>query len=467
MDQAVVSASSMIAELYQQSTRPRYVGVIEAIVEGVKVHRLASGQRLPTQRELAAELNMAVATVGRAYAELEKQGYLMSHVGRGTFVAVRSEESSRRTDEVGETVEMDVYRAPLPPLDDRFHAQLQRLLTLSAESVFEAVPVAGSFAHRRALTAWINSLGVEAVPDQCVITNGAQHAMMCVISELTHTGDAIATEALTDPRMKAVAERFDRRLLGIHMDADGLIPSSLEQLCLKERIAAIYVTPRCQNPTNSMLTLERRVELVAIARKHDIPIIESDIYGTLLPSGGASPIAALAPERTYFITGLARIFGPGMKIGCVISPMSDIARVRAAVGMSTGVASPILAEMAASWISDGTLEELVRWQSNEIRNRQKALERFPLLSRALSVSPSHHLWLLLPDPWRAEDFIEAAAARQVAIAPTHSFVVGRNSLPHAVRLCIGSPRTLAALELGAERLEKILSTPRRTHRDVS
>jgi DNA-binding transcriptional MocR family regulator len=226
------------------------------------------------------------------------------------------------------------------------------------------------------------------------------------------------------------------------------------------------VTPRCQNPTNAMLPLARRKELVEIARRHDLPIIESDIYGTVLLDDEVPPIATLAPERTHFVTSLGRIFGPGMKIGCVVSPLSEVPRMQAGLGMSTGFATPIAAEIAVRWLRDGTVEAMTEWQRNDIHRRLAVLTRYPLLSKARSHPMSPHVWLPLPEPWRAEEFVEAAASHRIVIAPTHSFVVGRQPLPHAVRLCIGSPLTIGSLESAADRLERILATLPRMNRDV-
>jgi len=457
----------MISDLVQTELRPRYRGVVQAVIRGIEQFKLLPGQRLPTQRELATELDMAVATVGRAYTELESQGFITSQVGRGTFVTAQRAASWETESAASAVIEMAVYRVPVPPLKGPLDAALKALLTGSIDAqVFGGAPTAGWQNHRAALNEWIQSFGIESVPDQLIVTNGGQHAAMCAISTLTHAGDLIATEMLTDPRMKSIIGYLDRRLVGIDMDADGLIPESLDAICREERVAAIYCTPRCQNPTNATLSLARRHALVEVARRHDIPIVESDIYGTVMPPDGILPIAALAPERTHFLTSLGRILGPGMKIGCVVSPLSAARRMQAGVAMSTGFATPIAAEIAAHWIHDGTVEAMTQWQREELQRRARIVAGFPILSTARAHPMSPHIWLTLPEPWRAEDFVDAAAAHKIAIAPTHSFAVGRRSLPHAVRLCIGSPANLGELETACERLERILMTSPRTSRDV-
>ena len=147
-----------------------------------------------------------------------------------------------------------------------------------------------------------------------------------------------------------------------------------------------------------------------------------------------------------------------MKVGCLVSPLNDVARTQSGVGMSTGSATLIAAEIGARWITENRLDAMIRWQQAENIRRLSLLATFPLLGMAKTDIASPHVWLPLPEQWRAEDFVEAAAADGVTIAPTHSFVVGRRPMPHAVRLCIGSPPSVEALQIACERLERLLGS---------
>jgi DNA-binding transcriptional MocR family regulator len=249
------------------------------------------------------------------------------------------------------------------------------------------------------------------------------------------------------------------------MDREGMIPDALADLCGRQRIAAIYVTTRCQNPTNATLPLARRQAIAEIARRHGLPIIESDIYGTIT-ADPEPPIAAIAPERTHFITSLGRIAGPGMKVGCLVSPLSEVARTQSGVGMSTGSATLIAAEIGSRWIAENRLDDMIRWQQAENIRRVSLLATYPLLGAARTDIFSPHVWLPLPEQWRAEDFVEAALAEGVTIAPTHGFVVGRRLMPHAVRLCIGSPLSVEALQVACERLERLLAAQPKSRFDT-
>lgn len=455
----------MLKDLIQSDLRPRYKAVVRAVIDGIAERKLAIGARLPPQRELAHQLGMAVATVGRAYAELEERGVVTSHVGRGTFIAERKPQlSARPADGDWRPHDLLTYRVQIADIPGAVERVLRDIAAEgAAETLLGFSPFEGELPHREALRVWLSGYGVSATPEQIVMTNGGQHATMAALSTITHPGQVIATEELTDPRMKAVASYLDRQLVGVRMDEDGMIPEALEELCAGgRRISAIYCTPRNQNPTNALLPLARRIAIAEIAERYQIPIIESDIYGSLRDDS-EPPIFALAPGRTYFVASLGRIAGPGLKVGCLVSPSQSAERSRSGVGMSTGSSSRLQAEVAARWIRSGRLQEMMRWQQADLLRRVSLLSAYPILGQARRRATSPHIWLNLPDPWRNEEFVEAAAAHGVAIAATHSFVVGRREIPHAVRIVLGGPATVEDLGLALDRLEAILQNPPRPH----
>ena len=449
----------MLERLRQSAGRLGYRTIMEAVIEEISERKFHPGQRLPPQREMAHDLGVAVATVSRAYTELEAQGFVASHVGRGTFVSERRETRPSVATSVQDDIDLATYRVPVPAMNDPLRKVLRTILAdLDPNRILGSAPTAGLPLHRAAMAEWlVMAARIQVGADQIVLTNGGQHAVMAALSTVTRQGQAIATEVLTDPRMKAVASFLDRRLLAIACDEHGLLPDALDHLCRTQEVAAVYCTTRNQNPTNVTLSLERRMALVEVARKFDLPIIESDIYGSL-SNDAVAPIFTIAPERTHFITSLGRIVGPGMKVGCLVSPIADVVRTQLGVAMSTGVATPIATELAARIILGGQIEAMVEWQRTENLRRVALFNAHSLLSGAITNPSSPHVWLTLPEPWRAEDFVEAAAGHGVLIAPSHSFVVGRQSVPHAVRLVLGAAQTFDHLEVACQKLHALIAT---------
>jgi DNA-binding transcriptional MocR family regulator len=301
-----------LENLTQSGGKPRARDLVRGISEAIARERLKPGERLPPQRDLAHSLGIAVGTVGRAYAELESAGLIAAHVGRGTFVVGRarrdgtggsmpeasgSEADSAEPEQAPCEIDLLTYRVPIPGLPDLVAETLREIADDDGERhLLDNSPTEGDARHRAAMSEWLKGHGLTVDPASIVLTNGGQHAAVAAISTITHPGETIATEELTDPRMKAVAGYLDRRLAGVPCDDDGMIPEALEELCRKRRIAAIYCTPRNQNPMNTTMPAARRIAIAGIAETHDLPIVESDIYGTLC-SHDDIPIAAIAPHR--------------------------------------------------------------------------------------------------------------------------------------------------------------------------
>jgi DNA-binding transcriptional MocR family regulator len=111
----------------------------------------------------------------------------------------------------------------------------------------------------------------------------------------------------------------------------------------------------------------------------------------------------------------------------------------------------------STWIRDGTADALLEARRSEAAARQ-ALAAAALAGADYEAhAVGYHLWLHLPEPWRSESFTAQAARRGVAVTPAEAFVVGRGAAPHAVRLCLGPPRTHEALSRGLRLVAETLA----------
>ena len=139
---------------------------------------------------------------------------------------------------------------------------------------------------------------------------GSQHGLTVVLATLLEPGDLLLTESLTYAGVKSVAGLLHLRLKGLPIDAQGLRPEALEEACREGGAKALYLIPTHHNPTTAVMPEERRREIVAIARAHGLAIVEDDVHG-LLPEERPRPIAALAPERSYYLTSTSKTLAPG------------------------------------------------------------------------------------------------------------------------------------------------------------
>ena len=444
---------------------PRYRALAEALTADVRDGRLAAGTRLPTHRDLAWKLGVTVGTVSRAYAEAERRGLIAGEVGRGTFV--RSPADAAMTmmppDILGEAADPDFIDLTInrPVAAGEKRAMAAGLQELAAEPDLTALldyqAPAGRLEDRIAGAAFLQSCGLTTVPEQVVATAGGQHAMACVIGALTQPGDSLAVEALTYPGLRALASLLHLRLVPIAIDDQGLIPDALDAACRAAPIRALYVMPTLHNPTTATMPASRREAVAELAQRHDLALIEDDVYGFLLDTP-LPPLAHYAPERGFYITSASKSLMPALRVGYVHAPKAQVERVAAAVRATIYSAPPLMARLVARWIRDGTVERLVREKRTET-GRRNSIARRILAGAALAADPAaSHIWLLLPEAWRADDFVAAARRRGVGIIPAAAFSVIRQP-PEAVRICLGAQTITERIERALARLAELLANP--------
>jgi DNA-binding transcriptional MocR family regulator len=279
-----------------------------------------------------------------------------------------------------------------------------------------------------------------------------------VLASIARPGDLILTEAVTYSGIKALADLLHLRLQGLPMDADGLRPDALEGACHTSSPRALFCMSTLQNPTGRTMPVARRQELGAIAQTYGLAILEDDVNG-FIPSEPLPPIAAFAPAHTFYITGTSKSLAPGLRIGFVIPPAHELERVSSTIQATTWFTAPLMAELVAQWIETGEADAMTSWKRTETAARHAIAAEIlgPWLPGRRPVS--FHLWLTLPEPWRAESFVAQARARDVAVNSVEEFLVGREPAPHAVRVCLGAALSRTKLKEGLSRLAELLSTP--------
>jgi len=447
---------------------PRYLAIADALAADVAAGRLRPGGQLPTHRDLAERLGVTVGTVSRAYAEAAHRGLVSGEVGRGSFVRNETPEFGVPAAATSQgLVDLSVNHPPTTPGEARGERLARTLAGLGRRADLARLlaypPEAGAPEHRAAGAAWIARSGLKAAPEDVLVSSGSQHGMTAVFAALLRPGDLVLTEALTYPGMKALAALLHLRLLGVAMDEQGLRPDAFAAAC-RGGAKALYCVPTLHNPTTAVMPEARRKEIAAIARAHGVVIVEDDVHGRLHEDPPA-PITAFAPELSVYLTGTAKSVAPGLRIGFMRAPRAMVPRIAAGIRATTWMAAPLMAEIVAQWIRDGTAERIVKGKRQEAAARQRlaaaVLGRFAPRAQPAA----YHLWLPLPDPWRSETFADEARRRGVAVTPAQTFMVGRGATPHAVRVCLGAPADRPLLEKGLRILAGILEgTP---HADVA
>ncbi len=440
---------------------PKYFRIVEALAEDIFAGRLGPGARLPTHRDLSARLGVTVGTVSRAYAEAERRGLILGEVGRGSFVraGARSAAALEMPDEGGpQLIELGINRPMAWLAQPAVAAAMAEMAAWDGlAELLNYDPHTGRWEHRLLGRRWLARRGLDVPAEQVLLTSGAEHGIASALMAFADPGDTVLVESLTWSGTRALASLLHLELRPVPMDGEGLLPDALEAACRASGARLLYTMPTIHNPCTASMSLERRRAVAEVARRQGLTVIEDDIWGFL---GDDTPaLSSLAPERSIYITSVSKSVAPTLRVGFAAVPIDRVARFSAASRATNWMAPPLLVELFARLDAEGEAERI----SAELR--REAVERLRLARRALDGVGYHagpasfHIWLDLPEPWRAQELVAAARQAGVALAPTELFVPGRAPTPHAVRVCLSAPADRDELERGLRLIAGLLRQP--------
>ncbi|MEL6061694.1 MULTISPECIES: aminotransferase-like domain-containing protein [unclassified Methylobacterium] len=440
--------------------KPHYRAIAEALADDIRSGRLGPGMRLPTQRALAEAVGLNFTTVSRGYVEAHKRGLIEGRVGQGTFV-VDPARSARpagpvRASRVGPVD----FTMNLPPEPDQpaLQARMRNAFAeLSGDlaNLLRYQGFGGTDDDKGAALRWLRGRGIVATRERLLICPGGHSALFGVLAQVARAGDTICAERITYPGIRTMAAHRGLRLVGLPMDRHGIDPDAFAAACTKAAPKALYLNPLLQNPTTATLPRSRREAIIAVARRYAVTIIEDDAYARICPTPPPS-FAELAPEITYYVAGLAKCLGAGLRLAYLVAPSARAALpLGGALRAATVMASPIATALTTRWITDGTAEAIVQFVRDESAARQR-LAAALLPPEAYTADPhAFHAWITLPAGWTRSAFASQGRSAGLGVVASDPFCV-TGTPPEAVRLCLGGPSTRQQITNGLERLAHAL-----------
>ncbi|WP_116131018.1 PLP-dependent aminotransferase family protein [Tropicimonas sp. IMCC34043] len=424
-------------------TRPAYRSLAQQLTAAIEAGELPPGTRLPTQRDLADSLGLSLQTVGRAYDALIRSNLIAGHVGRGTFVTARAAEGSsipfQRLERGADVIDCSM----LTPVMDDLHREAMREAMvavagrLSPDALFSFRARQSVSLHTRATLDWLQRCGIRTNADRVVTTNGCTAAITLALISVAAPGDLILCDEMSHHMLGSTARYLGLRLGTVASDNEAMDPGALAKACETSEPKALFLMPSGAHPETRVMDLNRRSEICRIARKFDLKIIENDAWGPL-EQGRPSPLAALAPDLVFYITGLTKCLMPGMRVGWLVVPDRSIHAVTSRNLALQWMATTLMSELAAHWISEGTAERLLQWQRQALarRNRiaRKVFDGLPIRSNPRGL----HVWLPLDRAWEADAFVMRARQDGIATASGRAFAMGER-YANGVRICLGAP----------------------------
>ena len=470
----------MIPLFLQPETHvPLYIQLRDQIRALVHGGDLRPGERIPASRELATQLGVHRTTVANAYAELESEGLISGHVGRGTFI--RADSAPRQisavphptsaggtlrweslfADERGEEVLTRLMQAaprgsvsfvmarpateffPIEDLRKCSNAVWRR----EGAEILQFGPSDGYPPLKQALVAMLHSEGYEAADQNLMITDGCQQALDLVCKAFLRPGDTVLVENPAYPGALAVFTGARARILGVPVNTEsgpgktpGVDVSAIEAVLMQNRVKMMVLTPDFHNPTGTTLPIAERRRLLEIAARFQVPVIEDHIYARLRARGERIP-SLMQLDRSNLVVQIdsfSKIAFPGMRVGWIVAPSNVIERLRLvkqSSNLHTGhLAQSILAEYLRRGLLGRHLERTRKAYSGRLAALEHALSHhMPSGTKWTRPEGGMCVWVELPPGFDSNELSIHTRERGVVFSPGRYFYC-QNPQPNTLRL---------------------------------
>lgn len=446
----------------------RYERYAAEIAESIRKQTLRPGDRLPSVRKASASRGISPSTVFEAYYLLEAKGLIQARPRSGYYVSARalpagdgpraSAPGKRSTrveisdlvfEVLGSVAERDVVPlgsafpgASLFPLDRLARAMGAGMRRLDPWRIVEGLP-RGSAALRRHIALRYALDGTTIHPDELIITSGALDALNLCLQAVTRPGDVVAIESPTFYAALQAIERLQLKAIEVATDPrDGIDLAALATVLAAHPVKACWLMPNFQNPLGSLMPDANKRALVDLLRKHQVPLIEDDVYGELY-YGPTRPRPAKAYDRDGLVmhcSSFSKCLAPGYRVGWVAAGRyaRQIQRLKLMTTLSAAVPSQ---EGIAEYLTHGGYDRHLRHLRHALEvqqalTRQAIARHFPAGTRVTQPEGGYFLWVELPPSIDALALHQQALLHDISIAPGQLFSNDRR-FKHFIRINYG------------------------------
>ncbi len=466
--------------------RPLYVQLADRLVAAIESDEFTPGERLPAMRDLARKLDCALVTVSQAYELLATRGRVIARPGKGTYVASppnRAEPFARRWEpDVGrfargarlEGVMERLTRGTEPgainlasghpapetfPLHD-FARAFHRTLLDDSPELMQYRSSTGDLDLCAKLASLLVGRGCRADAGDVIVCSGAQQAADIVATVVLDARSVVASESPTYWGSLGVFDARGVTYVEVRGDDDGVRTDDVERVFTEYRPRLFYVNPIAQNPTGAVLPARRAKQIVALARRYDVVVLEDQTGWQLTYDAPAPPPLASydTDGRVIVMESLSKSIFPALRIGYLcakggIAEALEAAKVRADVFTST-------LTQRALWrfMESPACPRHFRSTRALYRKRRdafvEALSKVVRWTTVRSPGAGVNVWLSLPPRISTHAAFDACAREGVLVMPAEPFYPTRSG-PPALRLSFGHLTEEEARE-GVARLDRAL-----------
>jgi GntR family transcriptional regulator/MocR family aminotransferase len=479
----------------RRSDVPIYKQIENFLREGILSGNLAPETRLPATRKLARDLGVNRITVGNAYAELEADGLVCSRVGSGTYILppwqfqpipeaaasgpwplwqqdLQKSTSASKRDWLLNLLKESRHPDPISfaggvsdpqrfPVDE-FRRVIQNVMRRDGIAALEYGDIEGYAPLRSTIAHILASQGVQVSPDNILITAGSQQALALVTQLLLKQGDVILVESPTYSEALGLFADLGLKIVGIPIDENGMQVEKLETLLLQHHPKLIYTIPNFQNPSGTCLSGQRRRQLVSLADRHNIPILEDDYVGDLRYEGRAQPaLKALDPGgRVIYVSTFSKMLMPGLRVGFLAAEGPVYDSLVAFKSFNDLATSNLIQRALEAFVTVGRYQAHLRRSCQAFRKRRDAMmsaihRHMPAGTQIYTPQGGLFAWLGLPGKLSCEKLITFAVEEGVTFSPGSYFFPEGSSGEDYMRLNFAK-QTPENIQKGMMRLRKAI-----------
>jgi 2-aminoadipate transaminase len=318
--------------------------------------------------------------------------------------------------------------------------------------------------------------GIDAHPDDVVVTTGSQQALDLVTRIFVNPGDVVVAEAPSYVGALGVFRAYQADVVHVPLDEHGLVPSALEETLTAleregRRVKLLYTVPNFHNPAGVTLSAERRPQILEIARRHGVLVLEDNPYGLLGFSGEPLPaLRSLDADGVIYLGSFSKTFAPGYRVGWAVAPHA----VREKLVLASE--SSILSPSNASQLSISAYLATCDWRGQIKAFRELYRERRDAMVGALAEhlpdaswtvpDGGFYTWVRLPEGLDAKAMLPRAVTARVAYVPGTAFYFDDRGHDHMrLSFCFPTPeriregvRRLAGVVAGETELVSLFGT---------
>ncbi|SDD30351.1 DNA-binding transcriptional regulator, MocR family, contains an aminotransferase domain [Paenibacillus sp. CF095] len=458
----------MYSDLKLTEDRPVYIQVKDYMKRLMLKGGLQAKQKLPSTRELSTLMKVSRSTVLLAYAELEDEGLIYAIKGKGNYVSASIETPEAAASwELDWTTEVSEYAIQAEQYDLMKHGsgaergEISFTSIAPDEKLFDLHNVKRAFLDRMSLEGevllnygyaqgyrplmnyllrYMENKGVDLRGKDILITNGFTEGFDLVLGALRKKSGKALCENPTHHTAIKNLKLHQFHLTGVNMEPDGLDLKQLEHELEASPYDLAYLVPSYHNPTGIVTSPAKRVEIIRLMNKYEVPIIEDGFNEELRYSGShVSPLIASMGKGNglVYLGSFSKVLFPGLRVGWIIADAALIDYLESMKRARSIHTSTLDQSLLYQYLSNGNFEKYLKRARTEYKRKYELVVRclkqhLPMCR--ISGAGGLHLFVQFPSEYRTRELLAACKVKGVTFTPGDTFYLEHGQGVNTMRL---------------------------------